>query len=111
MIEKYLPWIVASIGILNSAFNIATWFYIRRENKDKVTNERFRGIEDRVAGLEGKVKSMPVCGNHGRMEDNDVKLFARFDDLHGDIRELTGGVKGLTRAVDMINEYLLKERK
>lgn len=93
--------------LVTSAIGIYVWW----SNKEKVTTTRFSTLEDRMTRVETKVKSMPVCGNHGRMEDNDIKLFKRFDDLHGDIRELTGGVKGLTRSVDMINEYLLKERK
>ncbi|TSK07929.1 MAG: DUF2730 family protein [Geobacter sp.] len=108
---NYQPWIFGGISIIQLLFSMGTWFYVRRENKDKVTNDRFKEAEDRLAKVETKVERMPVCGNHGRMEDNDVKMFKRLDDLHGDIRELTGGVRGLTRSVDVINEYLLKERK
>jgi len=110
VITNYQPWIFG-FSIFQFAFNSAVAGYVWWKNRDKVTNARFKEIEDRVIKVETKVQSMPVCGNHGRMEENDVKLFERFDDLHGDIRELTGGVKGLTRAVDMINEHLLKERK
>lgn len=71
----------------------------------------WENVEKRLLAIEAAVKSPTVCNNHERMEENDTKLFKRLDDLHGDIRELTGGVKALTKAVDMINEYLLKERK
>lgn len=106
MITNYQPWIFA-FSIFQFFFNAALTFYVWWRDRDKVTNSRFREVEDRITKVEAKVQAAPVCGNHGRMEENDVKLFARFDELHGDIRELTGGVKGLTRAVDLINEHLI----
>ncbi|GFO67895.1 hypothetical protein GMLC_14740 [Geomonas limicola] len=137
MIGNLQPWMFA-FSIFQFIYNVCLTIYLMRKDKDKVTSGRFKEIEDQVTRLdkekvtgsrvketedriskvetdlvkvEAKVGTAPVCGNHGRMEENDVKLFARFDELHGDIRELTGAVKGLTRSNDMINEFLLKERK
>jgi len=110
VITNYQPWIFA-FNVFQFLLSSGLGLYVWWTNRDKITETRFRELEDRMTAVEGRVKSMPVCGNHGRMEENDVKLFKRFDDLHGDIREQIGALKGLTRAVDMINEYLLKERK
>lgn len=110
MITNYQPWIFG-FSIFQFLFNSGIAFYVWWSNRDKITETRFRELENRMTAVEGRVKSMPVCGNHGRMEENDHKLFERFDELHGDIREQTGALKGLTRSLDMINEYLLKERK
>ena len=52
-----------------------------------------------------------VCGNHQRMEENDTRLFGRLDQLHGDIRELCGGVKGLTKSMEVVNQHLLNGGK
>lgn len=52
-----------------------------------------------------------LCGNHQRMENNDEKLFNRLDSLHGDIRELCGGVKGLTNSLELVNQHLLNGGK
>lgn len=79
--------------------------------KNPPSDDRWEKVEKRLVTIEAAVRTRPQCSSHSRMEENDIKLFKRFDELHGDIRELTGGVKALTRAVDMINEYLLKERK
>lgn len=113
----------------------AVGFYTWWSNREKVTGDRFSvledrmtkveiqvkntidnlpkwdGLEKRLVSIEAALKTPRQCGNHERMEDNDIKLFKRFDELHGDIREQIGALKGLTRSVDMINEYLLKERK
>ena len=51
------------------------------------------------------------CNNHQRMESNDEKLFGRLDSLHGDIRELCGGVKGLTKSLEVVNQHLLNGGK
>lgn len=113
MSTNYLPWLVTFISVLNSMFNIATWFYVRRENKDKVTNERFGEHEMRIVQLENDVKH-PNCTRHQALEDkiatSNQGFNVRLDALHGDIRELTGSVKGLSRAVDLMNEYLINKK-
>lgn len=60
-----------------------------------------------VAELRIEFDRKSICGNHGRMEDNDKRLFGRLDQLHGDIRELVGGVKALTKSMEVINQHLL----
>lgn len=67
-------------------------------------------LEKRVLAIESAVKNPSVCGSHLRMEDNDKRLFERLDELHGDISELSGGVKGLASTLDTINQYLLHKR-
>jgi hypothetical protein len=64
-----------------------------------------------LASLELKFNQKLTCGNHQRMEANDDKLFGRLDSLHGDIRELVGGVKGLTNSLELINQHLLNGGK
>lgn len=91
--------------------NFGTAIFVYRTNKEKVTTARFQKLEERTTKVEGKVERMPVCDSHSRMETNDTKLFDRLDDLHGDIRELAGGVKGLSRAVDLMNEHLINKGK
>lgn len=100
--------------IINAIIGISVWW----NNREKVTNARFKKSEERVTKVEArvstvetKVEAMPVCSSHSRMEANDTKLMDRLDDLHGDIRELAGGVKGLSRAVDLMNEHLINKGK
>jgi hypothetical protein len=76
---------------------IYTWW----SNRKKVTNRRFKEHDDRIVKLETDVKH-PNCQYHLGFE-------GRLDTLHGDIRELAGGVKGLRRAVDLMNEFLINQ--
>ncbi len=64
-----------------------------------------------MANLRLEFERKAVCGNHPRMEDNDVRLFQRLDQLHGDIRELVGGVKGLANSLELVNQHLLNGGK
>lgn len=64
-------------------------------------------VTDSLAALRLEVSTKFVCGNHARIENNDEKLFKRMDDLHGDIRELAGGVRGLSNQLELVNRHLL----
>ena len=79
--------------------------------KNPPTDLRWEGVEKRLLAIEPAVKSPGVCSNHGRMEKNDVKLFERLDTLHGDMKEMSGGVKGLSATLDLINQHLINGGK
>ena len=64
-----------------------------------------------LAAMKFEFSQKSICGNHQRMEANDKDLFVRLDSLHGDIRELVGGVKGLTNSLELINQHLLNGGK
>ncbi|MDA8428924.1 MAG: hypothetical protein M0T70_06675 [Geobacteraceae bacterium] len=89
--------------VVNIIIGISVWW----TNKEKVNSSRFKEVEERVTKVEGRVDRMPVCDNHSRIEKNDIKLFERMDELHGDIRELVGGVESLTKTIYMINQHLM----
>lgn len=75
--------------------------YVWWANSKKVTTARFSEHEKRLNTLEIDIKH-PNCQHHLNFE-------GRLDALHGDIRELTGGVNGLRRAVDLMNEFLINQ--
>lgn len=60
-----------------------------------------------LASIKLEFSQKVTCSNHHRMESNDKDLFKRLDTLHGDIRELMGGVKGLANSLDLVNKHLL----
>jgi hypothetical protein len=68
-------------------------------------------VTSSIADLRLEFDRKSVCSNHQRMEKNDGKLFERLDNLHGDIRELVGGVKGLTNSLELVNQHLLSGGK
>ncbi|HBG06312.1 MAG: hypothetical protein A2075_12140 [Geobacteraceae bacterium GWC2_58_44] len=123
------------LNLVITLVNLIFGVYVIWTNREKNRNARFHAVETRmskaetavdvipevkadlkkldvrVIEAERAVAAMPVCANHHRMESNDKQLFVRLDDLHGDVREMVGGVKGLTNQLRLINEHLLKGGK
>jgi hypothetical protein len=58
------------------------------------------GLEDRATRAELEIKHLP---NHADL----AKLSSRIEEIHADLHEIAGGVSGLRRAVDLMNEYLI----
>jgi hypothetical protein len=110
---NYQPWIFAFNVfqfLLSSGLGIYVWW----TNKEKVTNTRFEAQDKRITKIESDLQH-PSCTRHQVLEEklssSNQTMNARLDALHGDIRELTGSVKGLNRAVDLMNEYLINKSK
>lgn len=122
-ITNYQPWIFAFNVfqfLLSSGLGIYVWW----SNKEKVTNTRFDAQDKRITKIESDLQH-PSCARHQALDDklsssnkaldeklntSNQSLNKRLDELHGDIRELTGSVKGLNRAVDLMNEYLINKK-
>jgi hypothetical protein len=75
-----------------------------------LSNQRLT-LAAEMTSLRIEFERKATCGNHLRMEDNDTRLFGRLDQLHGDIRELVGGVKGLANSLELVNQHLLSGGK
>ncbi len=87
--------------------------YVWLINKHKATNSRIDRVEgefderldkiaDRVTVTELEIKHMPS-------RDDINRLNSRIEELHGDLHEIAGGVTGLRRAVDLMNEFLINQ--
>lgn len=92
---KYWLDVAQLLGIIG--VGVYTWW----SNREKVTAKKFGDHERRLTEVETCLKH-PRCEYHLGFE-------SRLDTMHGDIRELTGGIKGLRRAVDLMNEYLINQ--
>lgn len=139
--------------IVNIIIGITVWW----TNRDKITNTRFKEVEDRMTKAETTLASLSgagkkaddaakalmemkqalnqslaglknsmtkaiadlrvefdrkdTCGNHKRMEDHDTEIFQTLRQLHKDLGELVGEVKGMARGLDLVNEHLLNGGK
>ncbi|WP_027714910.1 DUF2730 family protein [Desulfuromonas sp. TF] len=62
--------------------------------------ERTDNLEERATRVEGEIRHLPSQSDH-------KELARRIEDVHADLHEITGALKGLTRAVDLMNEHLL----
>jgi len=95
--------ILAAVGIIG-------WWNLR----DKIATKRFKAAEDRLLQLENDVKHPPACNYHAGLEKRIGTLQTGFDQkiaaVHGDTREIKGKLDGLSRAVDLMNEYLINRK-
>lgn len=128
--EAWRFWIM----VAQIAANIVVITYVWWTNREKVNHKRFQGLEKEVAErvtqadlekavaklnapcqghiqrtceLERRATELTADLNHRPSHADMAKLSARMDEVHGDLHEIAGGVKGLQRAVDLMNEYLI----
>ena len=97
--------------MIQTAVSLAVVVYVWWSNREKVTNKRFSTLENRLKDFESglkavetAVKNPPACPHHNDFE-------RRIDAVHGDVREIKGAMKGMNRAVDLMNEYLINRGK
>lgn len=94
---------------------IAIGVYVWLANRQRVTTQSIRQLEHdvderlddhgtRLSRLEEEVRHLPTHNDIGG-------VFKRIDQIHGDLKELTGAMSGLRRAVDLINDHLLNRRR
>ncbi len=78
------------------ALTVYTWW----TNRERVTNKRFKEHHQRLTALENQVKYVPSQMQYDALSD-------RIGLLHGDLQGIKGQLKGINRAVDLMNEYLI----
>ncbi len=88
------------MDVLQMVATVLIGVYVWWTSRERVTTKRFQNQEDRITVLEVTAKNAPVCKHHDQ-------LSGRIEDIRGDLRELTGSVNGVRRAVDLMNEFLI----
>lgn len=97
--------------VVQVAGTVAIGIYVWLANRQRVTTQSIRALEQdvderlddhgtRLTRLEEEVRHLPT-------HDDIGGVFKRIDQIHGDLKELTGAMSGVKRAVDLINEHLL----
>ena len=82
-----------------------TW-WASRMNANKTAIKR---VDERVHEVEGRVAEVERELNHMPTHADISELSSRIGDVHGDLREIKGSLKGLSRAVDLMNEHLIRQ--
>lgn len=107
----YYPAWAFWFSVVQFIFNVALLIGVWWNNKQKVNSKKFKGLEDRMVKVETAVTSMPVCGNHTRMEENDRITAKQLKEISDDLHEIKGLVKGrmegIGSALDTIQQHLL----
>jgi uncharacterized coiled-coil DUF342 family protein len=65
-------------------------------------NGRLSESEKKIARIGAEIRNLP---QHRHIMD----LSARIEQLHGDVHEVSGSLRGLSRAVDLMNEFLINQ--
>jgi hypothetical protein len=91
-------WVLVVNSLITLLTAIGGWWALR----EKVTNKRFAEAEKRLSQLENEVKHPPACTYHGRLE-------SLIDAVRSETAEIKGTVKGINRAVDLMNEFLINQ--
>jgi tetrahydromethanopterin S-methyltransferase subunit G len=86
--------------LFNTAIAISVWW----KNRDKINSTRFKEVEDRLTKIESKVQSMPVCGNHSRMEDTDRHINDSLAQMGNLLAKIDGRLDGINRMVDLLTQ-------
>lgn len=107
MTTNYQPWIFA-FAIFQFVFSLVNAWWT---NRNKVSNSRFKDIEERLGKVEKTVLTMPTCGNHARMEDTDKHINNRLDNIGKLLAKIDGRLEGINRMVDLLTQNELKGGK
>lgn len=68
-----------------------------------VVNEALNGFGQRLTRVEEAHRHSPTHGDMGQ-------LSRELGELRGDVQQMAGGLEGIRRAVDLINQHLLNNR-
>lgn len=95
------------VDILQTLFmaGVTVWLYWRQRHaaRKQEVDEKISAMQQRVTAVEQDMRHAPT--------DKDLRDLSRHvEEVHGDLKELSGTIKGLARAVDLINTHLLDQK-
>lgn len=70
-----------------------------------------QALTESIAALRYEFSQRGLCSQHQRMEENDREVFQTLRQLHGDIREMVGGMTALKNSIELVNQHLLNGGK
>ncbi|MCS4503880.1 DUF2730 domain-containing protein [Arhodomonas aquaeolei] len=91
------------IGVV--VVGVHTWWVSRRH----ATADAIRQVDDRVDDVEQRLTQAETDLRNMPSQTDVSELSQRIGGLHGDLREIKGSLQGLSRAVDLMNEHLIRQ--
>ncbi|WP_111745591.1 DUF2730 family protein [Salinisphaera orenii] len=82
--------------------------YARFVARTKATTTRIDNVDARVDDVEGRVLKAESDLKYTPSNAEIKELHKDIANLRGDMREISGSLTGLRRAVDLMNQHLLK---
>lgn len=118
---EYNTWRMG-VDIIQFATTVGVWVYAWRKSRQKITEERFQGIEkkveshgSRIVQLENDVKHRPDCQYHqgfeGRLDKINVGMAKIEGNVKSGIAKLEGRMEGVGSSLDLIQQHLLSGGK
>jgi len=93
---NYQGWILAFNVfqfVLTSGIGIYVWW----SNRDKITNTRFKMLEDKMIKLETDILHPPSCPHH-------PGFVGRLDKIDRGVSKIDGRLEGIGRMVDLLTQ-------
>lgn len=93
--------------VVTAGVGVVAW----RLSRDRARRAEIEAMETdidavrvRMQDIEANLRHMPT--------QSDLRLLSdRLEQMHGDLRELSGSFRGLSRAVDLMNSHLLDQQR
>ncbi len=100
--------------VFTLGIGVAAWWRTR----ETVNAKKLKGIDDRIVKVEKSVKdvettvkSLPVCNNHSRMEENDKEMLRRLEKIDRGVSTIAGRLDWVNRMVDLLTQNELSGGK
>lgn len=98
--EAWKFWFTVGQTLATGVLTLWLWAVNRRTVRRAELDAKMAALDHRVTIVEQDVR-------HGPSHADIKELSHRIEELHGDLKELGGGVTGIRRAVDLMNQHLL----
>ncbi|MDX9785460.1 MAG: DUF2730 family protein [Desulfobacterales bacterium] len=98
-------------NVANSALTFIVGAFVWLMKRAQISIDRFRAVEHGI-GLrlddhdQRLIKVEAACG-YAPTHTDLGKMYARMNDISGQVKQLTGGVDALKASVELIHEHLL----
>lgn len=90
--------------LITGIIGVYSWWVAR----NRATHQAIRAVDERVTQTEQRILVVEGDMRHVPTQADLQTLSTRIEALHGDVKELSGVISGLRRAVDLMNQHLIE---